>query len=95
MAETTADKIGVLQTQYLAIFTHANIFHLPPSNCQQFPTMYMVNIHPSGVIKVLYDIDTNKTTAPDLITKCVLKEISSISAHVLADQLNRIWEHAR
>ena len=56
-----------------------------PSNYQQFPTMPKINIHPSGVKKLLDDLDANKATGPDLIPTRVLKECSSILAPVLAE----------
>ena len=85
MAETETDKAEVLQTQYLSEFTPENILQSLPSNYEQFPTMSKINIHPSGVKKLLEDLDTNKATDPDLIPTRVLKECSSILAPVLAE----------
>ena len=47
--------------------------------------MPKINIHPSGVKKLLDILDTNKATGPDLIPTRVLKECSSILAPVLAE----------
>ncbi len=85
MAETATDKAEELQTQYLSVFTRDNMLQSLPSNYEQFPTMPKINIHPSGVKKLLDDLDTNKATGPDLIPTRVLKECSSILAPVLAE----------
>ena len=47
--------------------------------------MPKINIYPSGVKKLLDDLDNNKATGPDRIPTRVLKECSSILAHVLAE----------
>ena len=73
------------QRQYLSTFTREKILQSLPSNYQQFPTMPMINIHPSGVKKLLDDLDNNKATGPDLIPTSVLKECGSILTHVLAE----------
>ena len=86
MAETATDKAEVLQTQYLSVFTRDNMLQSLPSNYEQFPAMPKINIHPSGVKKLLDDLGTaNKATGPDLIPSRVLKECSSILAPVLAE----------
>ena len=47
--------------------------------------MPKINIHPSGVKKLLDDLDTNKATGPYIIPTRVLKECSSILTPVLAE----------
>ena len=60
MAEPATDKAEVLQTQYLSVFTHANMLQSLPSNYHQFATMSNINIHPSGVKKLLDDLDRQR-----------------------------------
>ena len=55
------------------MFTRDNMLQSLPSNYEQFPTMHKINIHPSGVKKLWYDLDTIKATGPDLIPTRVLK----------------------
>ena len=55
-----------------------------PSNYQQFPTMPKINIHSSGLKKLLDDLDNSKESGSGLIPTRVLKESGSILAPVLA-----------
>ena len=68
----------------MTLFKHNTYQCLHVTICSS-PTMPKINIHPSGVKKLLDDLDTNKATGPDLIPTRVLKECSSILAPVLAE----------
>ena len=89
MAETATDKAEVFQTQYLDVYQclHVTIcfsrYRVIMNSSQ--PCLYKINFHPSGVKKLLGDLDTNKATGPDLIPARVLKECSSILAPLLAN----------
>ena len=85
-------KAEMLNNQLSSVFTKENTSNLPDKGRSTFPSMPDINITPTGVSKLLSNLNPLKAAGPDEIPARVLKytanSISSILSHIFQQCIN-------
>ena len=68
------EKADILSKQYQSVFSRDNAKDKTPNPTYNIPSMPGINIDNNGILKLLRDINTQKSVGPDLIPNRVLKE---------------------
>ena len=74
LCDEAQEKADILSKQYQSVFSRDNAKDKTPNPTYNIPSMPDINIDDNGILKLLRDINTQKSVGPDLIPNRVLKE---------------------
>ena len=76
------DKAKLLNNQFHSVFTNENLTDIPTAE-SSYPSMSEISFSTEGILKLLCELDTNKSPGPDEIPSMVLKQCSAEIAPIL------------
>ena len=73
----TMEKAEILSNQFKSVFTQEDTTVIPHLHDPDYPTLFLLEVIPIGVTKLLNGVNPNKAQGPDEIPRRILQELDN------------------